>query len=200
MINQPQSLLFDIDVGQLERFRLLMDATEKEMLAAYNRAIARTAVTMKTLSGRLLRDGLGAKNLKTLRKRMQAHRSQFQLSKSNNSMDELKLWYGLNDVAISRLKGRVRQQYPAGSVFRSKQLGRHAFFDGFVANLYQKRSIFARKGESRFPVAEGKVPVSDDLHVQLEDEVLDSLPDVFMRHFKTDLKGRVAGRDIINSR
>ncbi|MCS6257462.1 hypothetical protein [Shewanella baltica] len=204
MQTNQQSLLFDIDPSQLEGVQLMLGATEKEMMAAYNRAITRTSVTMKAQGARLMRDGMDAKSLKEMRKRMQAHKYAFKLGKTGGSLDELKLWFGLNDMSVGRLKGRISRlgskKSPAGAAFNSSKLGRKEFGDGFVTRLRGKRSIFARKGAARFPVSEAKMAVADPVQVKLEDEIFASLPEVFMQHYTTDMKGRVAGRDSIAGR
>ncbi len=199
-----QSLLFDIDVGELEFFQKSLGATTKEMLAAYNRAISRTSVTMKSQSNRLMRDGMDAKSIKLIRKRMQAHRRSFKLTKSGGKLDELKLWYGLNDMSVGHLKGRVSRigtkKAPKGALFTSKKLGTTQYENGFVTKLYNRRSIFSRKSAARFPVKEARVPIVDRMGTSIEDEVFNDLPDVFLNHFKTDLKGRVTARGIVSSR
>lgn len=202
-INQ-QSLLFNIDPSELEGVQLMMGATEKEMMAAYNRAIARTSVTMKSQGARLIREGMDAKSLKEIRKRMQAYKYAFRLGQTGQSLDELKLWFGLNDMSVGRLKGRISRlgtkRAPSGAAFNSSKLGKTEFKDGFVTKLRSKRSIFSRKGAARFPVREAQVAVADPVQIKLEDEIFASLPEVFMQHYTTDMKGRVAGRDSIAGR
>lgn len=204
MQSNQQSLLFDIDPSELESVQLMLGGTEKELLAAYNRAIARTSVTMKSRGSKLMRDGMDAKGLKEVRKRMQAYKSAFKLGQTSEKLDELKLWFGLNDMSIGRLKGRLSRlgskRSPAGAAFTSKTLGQQKYEDGFLGRVRGKRSIFARKGAARFPIREKKVAVSDQLHTKLEDDIFSELPEVFMQHFTTDMKGRVAGRSSIASR
>ncbi len=199
-----QSLLFDIDVGELEFLQKSLGATTKEMLAAYNRAISRTSVTMKSQSNRLMRDGMDAKSIKLIRKRMQTHRYSFRLGQTGGQLDELKLWYGLNDMSVGHLKGRVSRigtkKNPKGAQFSSKKLGATQYENGFVAKAYNRRSIFARKSAARLPIKEARVPVVDSMSQTLEDEVLMDLPDVFLNHFQTDLKGRVTARGVVSSR
>lgn len=151
-----------------------------------------------------MRDGMDAKGLKEVRKRMQAYKSAFKLGQTSEKLDELKLWFGLNDMSIGRLKGRLSRlgskRSPAGAAFTSKTLGQQKYEDGFLGRVRGKRSIFARKGAARFPIREKKVAVSDQLHTKLEDDIFSELPEVFMQHFTTDMKGRVAGRSSIASR
>lgn len=202
--NNQQSLLFDIDANELERIQAVLGATTEQVRGAYVRALKRTSVTMKSRSLKLMRDGMDAKSLKAIRRRMQTYQSAFGVGRNDGRMDELKLWYGLNDVAVSKLKGRMTRigtkRNPAGASFTSSKLGRQDYTDGFVAKINKRKSIFSRKGERRFPVRESKMNVSDELHVQLEDEIFDELPEVFIAHFSTDLKGRVKASDVIGQR
>jgi len=201
MANKQSGLLFDIDLIELQAAQDKLEATDWQLNAAYNRAIKRTAVTMKSQGSKLLGDGMDAKSLKEVRKRMQTHQSPFKITQDERNFNELKLWFGLNDMSIGRLKGRVsrlgRKRSPVGAAFTSKKLGKTEYQDGFVGRVRGKRSIFARKGAARFPVREKKVAVSDAVHIELEDDIFVNLPDVFMRHFTTDLKSRVVAGNII---
>lgn len=199
-----QSLLFDIDTSELEAARELIGATPKEIEAAFNRATKRTEVTMRKRSVKALREGMGAKSGKSIKRRMQAYRYAFRLGQTSGDFGALKLWFGLSDISVGKLKGRASRigskRQPHGAAFSSPTLGQHTFDSSFVARVNSRRSIFARKGLSRFPVQEAKVPVYNHLHEYLEDEVLSELPDVFMSHYVTDLTGRVAAREQIASR
>jgi hypothetical protein len=62
---------------------------------------------------------------------------------------------------------------------------------GFIANRYNRRSIFTRTTDNRYPIKEARVPISEALQVTIEDEIFERLPEIFLKHFETDLKGRV---------
>lgn len=196
MAINPQNLLFDIDLEELEAVKQMLGGTEKEFRQAYNRALSRTAVTLNMLGRRLLRDELQARNMKAIRKRLQ----KFRLRKSGKALDELKLWFGLNDMPISKLKGRVRRlgtkKSPLGAEFKpgSSSLSSQMYSDSFVARLGKRKSIFTRKGQARYPVREETIPINDAIHVKIEDEIFDQIPEIFLKHFITDLKGRIAQR------
>jgi hypothetical protein len=204
MSTSNQSLLFDIDVSELELASQIIGAMPREVEAAFNRATKRTEVTMRKRSVQALRDGIVAKSGKVIQRRMQAYRYAFRLGQTTGNFDALKLWYGLSDISIGKLKGRSSRigskRSPQGASFSSPALGKHDFDTGFVAKLNSRRSIFSRKGLSRFPVREAQIPIYNRLHEYLEDEVLSELPDVFMSHYVTDLTGRVAARDQIAQR
>ncbi|HHY0435716.1 TPA: phage tail protein [Vibrio parahaemolyticus] len=196
MATNQSNLLFDIDLEELEAVQLMLGGTDKEFRQAYNRALSRTAVTLNMLSRRLLRDELQARSIKAIRNRLQ----KFRLKKSGKALDELKLWFGLNDMPVSKLKGRVRRvgtkKSPKGAVFTpaSSALSHQTYSDSFVARIGKRKSIFTRKGQARYPVKEETVPINEAIHVKIEDEIFDQIPDIFLKHFITDLKGRVAQR------
>ena len=188
-----QSLIFDIDAAELEAWQRQLAATPKELTDAYNRAISRTAVTLKKRATILIRDDLGVKSNKAIRERIQSFRI-----KGEGNLSELKLWFGLNDIVIGKLNGRTTRigskRQPKGVRFSSNAFGVIEFDDSFIAKEYGRRSIWARRGAERLPLLEQKVPVSDALHIELENDVFAELTNVFMNHFVTDLRGRVAMR------
>lgn len=195
---------FFLDIDELYAAQALIGATPKEVEAAFNRATKRTQATMRSRSLKALREGMGAKSSRIIKRRMQSFRYAFRLGKTSGDFDALKLWFGLNDISVGHLRGRVSRigtkREPRGATFSSAMMGAHEFDMGFIANRYSRRSIFVRKGLSRFPVKEARVSVHDKMQTHLEDEVLAELPDVFMSHYVTDLQGRVAARTTIKSR
>lgn len=195
MARAQQQLEYDLDLDGFVGLTETLGATHQEMMGAYRRAMKRTSVTLRALSNRAMRDGMDAKTLKAIQKRMQVYRRDFGL-RSNKGLGELKLWYGLNDVSVGKLKGRSYQT-SGGAAFASKKLGVSRFDNAFVGKAYGRRSVFERRGAS---IREGRAGVSDSLNEELQDTVFDDVPDVFSKHFETDLKGRVAARDVIKSR
>jgi site-specific DNA-cytosine methylase len=192
MAKPSRHLLFDIDLDELEDIQNTFGATQAQFKAAYNRALSRTAVTIRALSNRRIKEALQAKNQKALRKRIQTYR----LNKASDSLDALRLWFGLNDMPVGHLKGRSRRlgskSSPKGAIFTpSGNMKAQTYPDGFVAKLNKRRSIYQRVGEKRYPVKEARLDVSETLMDTIEDEIFDQLPDIFMKHFETDLKGRI---------
>lgn len=184
-------LIFDID-GEIADLQAKYEATDYQIKAAYHRAITRTLKTMRSRVAKLVGDELATKNLKEIRKRVQS----FRLERNHNNLGGLKLWFGLNDLQLGKLRGRKQRlgtkSNQKGARFVSAgRLGTTDYQQGFVANLYKRRSIFQRKSSKRWPVKEQRVEIEDELQILIEDEVLAELPEVFMHHFETDLKGRV---------
>ncbi|MFM2476364.1 phage tail protein [Celerinatantimonas sp. MCCC 1A17872] len=191
-----QSLLFNIDADELEAIRQSLDATTTDMIKAYNRALNRTAITLKSMSAKLLKDELQVRKLKTLRQRLKS----FKAKGEGKDLGSLRLWYGLNDLPVSRLKGRVKRQgtkkHPKGASFipAASRLGTQHWDQGFVARLHGPRSVYQRTGRRRFPVKEEQVPVNDAMQIKIEDEIFEQLPTIFLHHYTTDLRGRIAMR------
>ena len=186
-------LNFDIDPQEIKAIQKILGANEEQVRKAHNRALSRTAVTMKSLGTKLVRDEMKVKSLKALRQRFQTFRVS---SKNKKQLDELRLWFGLNDVRLSDLKGRIARigskKKPKGAKFTPAGSGDVTTYDdAFVAKVRGRRSIWARKGKRRYPIGEKKVAINDRTQVLIEDEVFSQLPEVYLKHFETDLKGRI---------
>ena len=188
-------LTFDIDLNELDVIRSQLNATREELHKAYGRALKRTSVTMQKLSRQLIRDEMRAKSIKAINERVQTFRI-----KRSKMEDELKLWFGLNDLTVSLLKGRLKRlgskKHPRGARFipSGSALSPQQYDKGFIAKIRKTRSIYTRVGKGQYALEEGRVAVSDDLEVSIEDDIFEQLPEVFMHHFTVDLAGRVASR------
>lgn len=191
-----QNLIFNIDTEELEAIQHILGATESQVKAAYNRALGRTAQTLRKISKPLVKDELQPRTMKKLRERIQYFRirSTSQLEK----LDEIKLWFGLDDVPVGILKGSVKRigtkKKPKGSRFTPRgKLPAKDYERGFVASPYGKgkKSIYTRRTKRRYPLDEASVSISNNLQISIEDEIFDRLPEIFLKHYETDLKGRV---------
>lgn len=192
MANNPQNLLFhiDVDVDELKAIQQQLGATEAQLRASYNRALSRTAVTIRALTNRLIRDHMQVKSMKTIRKRIQQFR--LRSPSKQRDLDELRLWFGLNDVPVGYLRGRIVGGQSSGATFQPRgKLAKQYYDRGFVAQRYGRKSVFTRVSEGKFSIKEARVPVAESLQVTIEDEIFDLIPEIFLKHFQTDLKGRV---------
>ncbi|WP_281629182.1 hypothetical protein [Vibrio sp. St2] len=194
MSNPSQNLIFDIDVEELDAIRMIHGATEAQMRAAYNRAISRTSVTLKKLTAKKYKDALQVKNAKLIRKRLQQFR--IKSPSKQRKLDELKLWFGLNDMPVGHLKGRVQRvgtkKSPQGATFTPRGAAKaQRYKEGFVAKRYGRRSIFTRTTKKSYPVKEARVSISDELSEVIEDDIFSQVPEIFLHHYEADIKGRV---------
>lgn len=177
---------FDIDTDDLERLAEELGAMPKEVRASYNRALTRTAATLRKLSSKGLQSHLGLARATAVRRRLKSLRIRRQ-----GGMNAVRLWYGLNDLPVSEFKGRVAQDGERGAVFLGTK--RHNFPGAWTGNsrFARKRTIMQRVRESRYPIREAQLPIKDRADVFVEDEVFVKLNDIFWRHFTEDLRRRV---------
>lgn len=189
MANNNPSQIFDIDLEELEAVRDIFGATEKEMRLAYNRALKRTAKTIASMSAKLMRDELKAKKLKSIRKRLK----HFQ-SKKSNSLDTLKFWFGLNPIPAHLLRGRFKK-LTEGASFTPAASNLKSVTDrrGFIMQKEGNKLMFIRTSKREYESA--KVDINDSLQIKIEDEIFEQVPEIFMKHYETDLKGRVRMRN-----
>jgi hypothetical protein len=178
---------FDIEADDLERVSKELGATTKEIRISYNRALTRTAATLRKLSSKGLQSHLGLARAAAIRRRMKTLRI-----KGQGGMNQVRLWYGLNDLPVSEFKGRITAGSTGGASY-SGPAGGERFPGGWAGNsrYARKRTIMERVGGSRLPIREAKMPVKDRADVFVEDEVFWKLTDIFWRHFRTDLERRV---------
>ncbi|EGR0659828.1 phage tail protein [Vibrio cholerae] len=185
-------LFFYIDEEEIQAIQKILGANEKQVLQSHARALARTAVTIKSITHKLIKSEMKVKKLDVLRRRFQS----FKLKQAGKTrLDELKLWFGLNDLKVSDIRGRIARigskKNPKGARFTPLgNIAKKEYDKAFVANVRGKRSIYQRASRKRHSIFEQKIPISNDLQIMIEDEVFKMLPEIYMHHFEVDLKGR----------
>ncbi len=185
MYNKANSRIFNIDFEEVEAISAYLQASEKQVLAAYHRALSRTQVTMLKYSRKVFKDELGVSQLKKAQRRVQA----FKVNRRDKTdVGGLRLWNGLNDISVNWLNGRLTSNGRSGATFTSSKLGTHHFDNGFVIEKGGRKQLFERdKGSVRAI----QIPVPESIASKLNQDIMDRLTDVFMHHFEVDLKGRV---------
>lgn len=178
---------FEIDVTDIDHVAKELGATPKQVRLSYNRALTRTAATLRKLSSKGLQSELGLRRATAIRRRLKTLRVKGQ----GKGMGEVRLWYGLNDLAISEFKGSVSET--AGGASYAGTAGSHRFPDAFVARSAsaKRRTILRRKGEARLPIVEQRLPIKDKADTYVEDEIFHRLEEIFWGHFRRDLEARV---------
>lgn len=174
-------LEFDIDIQRLYAVMDELEPTEKQIRLAMNRALNRTAATLRRLSATGLKKEFDLRAVGLLKKRLNA------LRLKSGGLDVVKLWYGINGMPVSWFKGRARKT-STGASFRNEN-----FEDGFVAksSVKGRKTVFKRKAEKRLPLVEQLMPIKDQAEVFVEDHIFDKLENIFWQHFTRDLKARV---------
>ncbi|WMY72724.1 hypothetical protein RHD99_14710 [Buttiauxella selenatireducens] len=176
-------LYMQLDEAQLDHIvGLFADLSPRIIRLAFHRAQRRTEGTVRQQAVRMMQQRLqlasGAQ--KRLRKRVQAH-----LKPSAADASEMKYWFGLNDIDPALFRGGIRR-VKGGLMIRGTYYER-----AFVAVLHGKKKVMQRVGKAAYPVVSLTVPISDEMTTALEDELFERIPDIFLRHFETDLRGRV---------
>lgn len=168
-------LAFDIDDGRLDEIALAYDATPKQVKLATNRALTRTAGTIRKISSKGLQTELGLRNATALRRRLKEYR----VGKGGSA---LKLWYGTNDLPISAFKGKPKK------VEGGVQIGETTVHGAFFTSIMGKRRIMQRTGSGRWAIAEATIPVADRMAIYLEDEVFVDIDTIFFKHFNHEIR------------
>ncbi|MGM0825693.1 MAG: phage tail protein [Pseudomonadota bacterium] len=181
---------FDIEAGDLERIAEELGAMPKEIRASYNRALTRTASTLRKQSSKGLQSELGLRRAAAIRRRLKSIRVKGSSGSDYKRMAAVRLWYGLNDLAVSEFKGRVSES-AGGAGFQGDR--HHDFPGAFIAKPKgaKRRTILRRKGKQRLPIREEQLPIKDQADVFVEDKIFVNLEAIFWRHFRSDLERRV---------
>lgn len=211
--------MFDIDMDALTGLRDAVEATNSQMMGAYNRALKRTALHMHRVSVSMILESLAVKKRKTVTKRVQKFIKKRDAGGSGE-LSSVKLWYGMNPFRIHELRGAMKQpraqKQPrdpeTGHFLKTKKGTRNATFipkgaalkpttydDSFVAEHYGYKAIWIRKDE-RAGIREARVPVADLVQDEIDEYIADAIGPVFMRYFEQDLRGRVAGNVHVNGK
>lgn len=169
----------ELGLSDIERVISELGATPEQVRFATTRALRRTASALRTRSMKAAKETLQLRRAAAFRRRLKDLRLRM-----HKSGGEVGVWVGLNDLAVSALKGRMKE-YAGGATFRSME-----FEGAFVATHKGRRSIFRRKGKRRFPIVEQTYPIKDQMDVVLEDDVFPDAIEIFMRNFASDLRAR----------
>jgi len=172
----------EIEGDELRAVAREFGATERQVEAAYRRALNRTASTVRTAFRRELRLGLDLRAAAVLRRRLRMARQ-----KRRNRGASIEIWLGQNDMAPGAFKGKP-QQTGSGVTFRGQ-----TFPGAFVATMANgKRSIWKRRTDGRLPILEQTIPVEDEMSKVLDSRVMPDVLQIFMRNFRADLRARTA--------
>ena len=151
----------------------------KAVPLAFHRAMRRTEQTIISQASRLLKGELKLSAQKALKARVKTY-----IRPSSSNMEEMKFWFGMNDLPPNVFSGKPRKT-KGGLMFRG-----HYYDRAFVTIRNGKTTYRQRDGAARTPTTKITIPIPDDIVVKIEDEVLEQMPEIFMRHFATDLQGR----------
>lgn len=168
-------LHFDFDDKQIDDLAEALGATDKDVKRAMNRAVKRTAGTIRRMSSKGLQSELGLKNATAIRRRIK----DFRVGKGGGSV---KLWYGVNDLPISAFPGRMKQTGDG------VQVGAITLPGAFLTKVRGKRSAYVRTGRGRWAIREATVPIEDRARIYLEDEVFVEIEAILWKHFSNEIR------------
>lgn len=146
---------------------------------AFHRAMRRTEQTIISQASRLLKGALKLSAQKAIAGRVKTY-----IRPSSSDMEEMKFWFGMNDLSPNVFSGKPRKT-KGGLMFRGKYYDR-----AFVTVRNGRTTYRQRDGAERTPTTKITIPIPEDILNQVEDDVLEHMPEIFMRHFATDLQGR----------
>lgn len=151
----------------------------KAIPLAFHRAMRRTEQTVIALSRKVLQAELALRNQKSIKARVRTY-----IRPAASDMAEMKFWFGMNDLSPNAFKGTPKKTR-GGLMFRG------SYYENAFVSVRKGRKVYMqRETEQRYPITKLTIPIPDDIVVKIEDEVLEKMPDIFLRHFETDLRGR----------
>ena len=155
------------------------DLDPKAIPLAFNRAMRRTEQSVMSQSRKVLQQELALRNQKSVKARVRTY-----IRPAASDMAEMKFWFGMNDLSPNAFKGTPKKTR-GGLMFRG------SYYDKAFVSVRRGRKVYMqRETDQRYPVTKLTIPIPDDIIVKIEDEVLERMPDIFLRHFETDLRGR----------
>lgn len=197
---------FTINVDELRAIQAAVGATESQFIAAYNKALKQTAAKLYRQSAQLMMQVTGAKGQDMRKRRVRYFVSKMAKGKSGGG----KIWFGLNDVPVSFLKGTmkgprkikrrrdergrfIKAKGARGATFTPKGMGLYptSFPDSFVATIKNKRSIWVRNS-SGF-INEARMSIAEPMTSAIGSGIFPDAGNILLDYFMKDLRGRVAG-------
>ncbi|MGL5596594.1 MAG: phage tail protein [Aeromonas sp.] len=155
------------------------DLDPKAIPLAFHRAMKRTEQSVMSQSRKVLQQELALRNQKSVKARVRTY-----IRPASSDMAEMKFWFGMNDLSPNAFKGTPKKTR-GGLMFRG------SYYDKAFVSVRKGRNVYMqRETDQRYPVTKLTIPIPDDIIVKIEDEVLERMPEIFMRHFETDLRGR----------
>ena len=155
------------------------DLDPKAIPLAFHRAMKRTEHSVMSQSRKVLQQELALRNQKSMKARVRTY-----IRPASSDMAEMKFWFGMNDLSPNAFKGTPKKTR-GGLMFRG------SYYDKAFVSVRKGRKVYMqRETDQRYPITKLTIPIPDDIIVKIEDEVLERMPEIFMRHFETDLRGR----------
>ena len=172
----------DIQAREFQAIAREFDASERDLRAAFSRALGRTSRTMQTQARKALREGLDLRAASILRTRMRLRR----FRPRGADLGAAQLWVGLNDLPATAFKGTPRATASGVSV------GGRSFDGAFIGRGQGSgsRIVFQRRGRERLPIRVVTAPIKEAADAILDRQVYAEAMDVMMRNFRAEVRAR----------
>ncbi|EKS4789399.1 hypothetical protein QB794_002244 [Salmonella enterica] len=202
---------FHIDFSDLDNIRESAGATRSQMIAAFNRALKRTTAKLQRESVALMIGETAVKGKSRVNKRVRSFTERAAGTDKNPGTG--KVWFGLNDMNVSDLKGGMRnprgikpknrkrdekgrfisERGSRGATFTPRGQGLHptTFLNSFVGTVRGKKSIWIRSSSGH--VNEAMLPIYHPMISSIEGDLFSDAGEMLMQYYEQDLRGRVAG-------
>ncbi len=200
---------FYVDFEDLDKIRDSVGATKSQMIAAFNRSLKRTAAKLQREAVALMIGETAVKGKGRVKKRVRS----FTERAGGNRAGTGKIWFGLNDMPVSALKGRMK--YPIGIsiedrerdsrgrfmpengsrggtfIPKSNNLHSTTFLNSFLGTVRGKKSIWIRSENGH--VHEAMLPIYNSMIPGIRGDIFSEAGKMLMTYYEQDLRGRVAG-------
>lgn len=202
------NVLFDLDSGVLAETIRSLNATPAQVQKAFDRALRRTGQTMRGIALAEVKNIVKPTRAKALARRLP---SPYFLRGQGVTLSRLKLWIGLNALPVGDLKGRKRGPKSGHHTERDPRTGRYVavsrrrqpvtftpaggmpavtFENAYIGGTAQSKSTILIRHRGRRP-QEARIDIYDATAGSIAANVWPQAQEIFLRHFRTDLEGRI---------
>lgn len=205
-----RNVLVDFDTSELTGLMEELNATKLQIKKSWTSALKRTSTTLRRLAMNEIKAAIAPRSPATLKRRCLPPF----YTKSEFGLDEMRIWFGLNQVKIRDLKGKIRGRARPRHDLRDADTGRfvtatrrrraapdpvfepagdvasQSYPDSFVGRVKGRRTILTKQEGSR-RVREAEIGIYDALANRIEDEVLVQAEELVMKNFIRELRFRV---------
>lgn len=161
-----------VDAPDLQGVVTDLAATEAQVQKALNSTLGKMAAWLRSISAKGLSKELAIQQ-KVIRRRLKL----FRLHR-NSSGSEIKVWYGLDPIAMIYLQPRQNKQ---GVKAYGGRFAKSAFI---AAGSNGNRQVFRRREKSRLPLDKQRADIVDKASIYIEDNLLGT-EEFEARFFKT---------------
>lgn len=170
----------EIDSQGIEAINAQVQATEKQIKLAFNKAATTTTSWMRRTAKQMITQGLKLRSGAVLKRRIIVRR------RSSKGLTSFQFWVGVNDLRIEDFKGRASQSG------KGVRLGEHFIEGGFFMRTKSgKRIVMQRSADPRLPVERVTAPIEDEARAII-DKIYREANGFFLKSYRQELYGMIA--------